>query len=121
MAGLVQDIDLMQPDLPILRYWRDRGKKAFEQQGVPTVKTEAWRYTKPRDLNSDDFVLSTSLPIITCSQQEEQIPFPCYPIIFENGIFSVCINLIPVSFNIYIYRYFPNKYASISYIPFSWI
>lgn len=87
MAGLVQDIDLMQPDLPILRYWRDRGKKAFEQQGVPTVKTEAWRYTKPRDLNSDDFVLSTSLPIITCSQQEEQIPFPCYPIIFENGIF----------------------------------
>lgn len=86
MAGLVQKIDLVQPDLPILRYWRDRGLKAFESQGMPTAKTEAWRYTKPRDLTSDDFILSTSLPIITKSEQPQQIPFPCYPIVFENGI-----------------------------------
>ena len=84
MAGLVQNIDLALPDLPILRYWRNRGLKAFEAQGVPTAKTEAWRYTKPRDLNSDDFILSVTLPIITKSEQTQKIPFACYPIIFED-------------------------------------
>ena len=95
MAGLVQNIDLALPDLPILRYWRNRGLKAFEAQGVPTAKTEAWRYTKPRDLNSDDFILSVTLPIITKSEQTQKIPFACYPIIFENGILYSKISEMP--------------------------
>ena len=39
---------------------RDKGLEAFRRQGVPTAKTEAWKYTKPRDLNADDFVMNES-------------------------------------------------------------
>ena len=31
------------------------GKAAFLSQGLPTPKTEAWKYTKLRELDADDY------------------------------------------------------------------
>lgn len=58
MAGLVQDIKLLGENLPWLRQLRRDGLAAFEKQGIPSAKTEAWKYTKPRDLNADDFEMN---------------------------------------------------------------
>lgn len=83
MGGLVQ-----QQDFGIQASWlaelREAGLNAFEKQGFPTAKTEAWKYTKPRALNTDDYVLS-SLP---ASRSAEPLPFECYPFYFNNGVFD---------------------------------
>lgn len=86
MAGLVQNLPLIGAEIPWLRQLREAGLGAFERQGVPTAKTEAWKYTKPRELNADDFVMSCS----GAKKAEEpfSLPFPCYRIQFENGIFD---------------------------------
>lgn len=60
MAGLIQNIKLFGEDIPWLQGLRDKGLAAFRRLGVPTAKTEAWKYTKPRDLHADDFVMNES-------------------------------------------------------------
>lgn len=60
MAGLLQNIKLFGEYIPWFQSLREKGLAAFEKQGVPTAKTEAWKYTKPRDLNADDFVIEPS-------------------------------------------------------------
>ncbi len=60
MTGLLQDIKLFGEYIPWLQALRNKGRDSFEEQGVPTAKTEAWKYTKPRDLNADDFVFLPS-------------------------------------------------------------
>ena len=75
MAGLIQNVKLFGEDIPWFQGLRDKGLEAFRRQGVPTAKTEAWKYTKPRDLNADDFVMNesnflaelseTALPVLT--------------------------------------------------------
>lgn len=60
MAGLVQKIKLFGENIPWFQSLREKGMQAFEAQGVPTAKTEAWKYTKPRDLNADDFEMLPS-------------------------------------------------------------
>lgn len=60
MSGLVQDIKLFGEYIPWFQALRNKGLAAFEKQGMPTPKTEAWKYTKPRDLNADDFVIDPS-------------------------------------------------------------
>lgn len=60
MAGLIQDIKLFGEYIPMLQSLREQGLTAFKKQEVPTAKTEEWKYTKPRDLNADDFVIEPS-------------------------------------------------------------
>lgn len=60
MAGLLQNIKLFGEYIPWFQSLREKGLAAFEKHGVPTAKTEAWKYTKPRDLNADDFVIEPS-------------------------------------------------------------
>lgn len=60
MAGLIQKIKLFGSDIPWFETLRGKGLEAFEKQGVPTAKTEAWKYTKPRDLTADDFIINES-------------------------------------------------------------
>lgn len=67
MAGLVQKIKLFGENIPWFQNLRDKGLAAFEKQGVPTAKTEAWKYTKPRDLSADDFEM---LPSNFCHCEE---------------------------------------------------
>ena len=57
MGELVQKVELMGSDLPWLEGLREKGAVFFEKQGLPTAKTEAWKYTRPRDLLADDFIL----------------------------------------------------------------
>ena len=60
MSGLLQNIELPDSNLPWLFALREQGREAFIRQGLPTAKTEAWKYTRPRDLQVDDFVMQTS-------------------------------------------------------------
>lgn len=60
MAGLIQDIKLFGEYIPWFQALREKGLSAFTEQGMPTAKTEAWKYTKPRDLNADDFEMDAS-------------------------------------------------------------
>ncbi len=83
MGGLVQqqDFDAQAPWLSALR---NAGLQAFEKQGFPTARTEAWKYTKPRALNVDDYVLS----VAGGKTEKEEIPFDCYSFYFNNGVFD---------------------------------
>ena len=85
MAGLLQNIDLIGDELPWLHELRQSGREAFSIAGVPTAKTEAWKYTKPRELNADDFVAAQPA---NPGNWEAALPFDCYKIRFENGFFS---------------------------------
>lgn len=83
MGGLVQH-QKIDNDAQWLRQLRLDGRTAFEQQGVPSAKTEAWKYTKPRELNADDFILSSEIT----AQNSVELPYECYPFYFNNGIFD---------------------------------
>lgn len=92
MSNLVNHINLIGNEIPWFRDLRNKGLEAFEKQGVPTAKTEAWKYTKPRDLNADDFVMNKP------SMAEEKAPglgFDCYEIYFSNGIFNPACSELP--------------------------
>ncbi len=85
MANLVQDIKLIGNELPWFKQLREEGLDAFQKQGVPTAKTEAWKYTKPRNLNADDFVIEHFL---NESAFCPEVPFDAYRICFSNGVFN---------------------------------
>lgn len=96
MAGLLQETTLIGTELPWLRDLRAAGRAAFERQGIPTAKTEAWKYTKPRDLSSKDFVLSGSRGLSdSLSKEQIKLPFDGYYICFENGIFNPAASDLP--------------------------
>lgn len=92
MAGLIQNIPLIGKEIPWLQTLRNSGLQVFEKSGVPTPKAEAWKYTKPRDLNADDFVMQTSSAM---GSSPLELPFPCYQIHFENGTFNPEISDLP--------------------------
>lgn len=60
MPGLIQETKLFGENIPWLQGLREKGLAAFKRQGLPTAKTEAWKYTRPRDLNADDFIVEPS-------------------------------------------------------------
>ena len=60
MGGLVQKVKLFGEYIPWFQTMRDKGAIAFDELGLPTPKTEAWKYTKLRDLNTDDLVIEPS-------------------------------------------------------------
>ncbi len=94
MSGLLQNIELPDSNLPWLFALREKGREAFIRQGLPTAKTEAWKYTRPRDLQVDDFVMQTSP--CHCSDEcdcehhhhsslGDALPFDCDAVHFDNG------------------------------------
>ena len=95
MSGLLQNIELPDANLPWLFALREQGREAFIRQGLPTAKTEAWKYTRPRDLQVDDFVMQTSpcrcADDCDCehhshsSPQADELPFDSYALHFDNG------------------------------------
>lgn len=58
------------------------GKAAFLSQGLPTPKTEAWKYTKLRELEADDYEFAA--PADKNAMPLQQFPFPCAEIDFLN-------------------------------------
>jgi len=93
MAGLLQDIELFGQDIPLLEDIRKKGRNAFV---LPTVKNEAWRYTKLHALKADDFeILPRDLEIKDSTKEGCQcrincaldLPFETHQLHFYNGKF----------------------------------
>lgn len=93
MAGLLQQVSLPGEEIPWLNEIRRRGRMVFEATGIPTAKTEAWKYTKPRELGGDDFVLA--LPSNNLDASIPNLAFDSYRICFENGIFNPRQSILP--------------------------
>lgn len=96
MAGLLQNASLLGDDIPWLCALREKGTDVFTRLGVPGAKVEDWKYTKPRLLNADDFVLPEASAQHSCSCGckdhcdegcgcRRNIPLDAYQIHFENG------------------------------------
>lgn len=100
MPGLLQDKPMLEADNPKLAGLREKGRVAF---CLPTAKTEAWKYTKLRALNADDFVM----PIIETTEEDHctcgchgdchhedcccthnLLPFEAWQFHFYNGVFK---------------------------------
>ncbi len=90
MGGLVQEQYLGADSR--LSDFRRRGKAAFQNQGVPSAKTEAWKYTKPRLLDAEDYVLNFCE---TDSNYKPSLPFDGYIVCFENGILQQPLPKLP--------------------------
>ncbi len=85
MSGLLQNIGLIGENDSLLKGLRQDGRDAFLSSGIPTPKTEAWKYTKPNRFFADDYIYNPrggkSLSVTA-----KKLPFDNYPIYFENGI-----------------------------------
>lgn len=86
MNNLLQDIKLIGDEIPWLKDLRAKGRDAFISQGVPTAKTEAWKYTKPNRFLANSFSYTPS-NLIGISPNKT-LPFDCYQINFTNGVFN---------------------------------
>ena len=99
MPGLLQNKELEGAGIVWLETLRRKGREAFAAAGLPTPKTEAWKYTRLRMLGADDFVLPAEDEIRcscgceeghceheNCSCRQER-PFPAYVLGFRNGFF----------------------------------
>ncbi|MBE6452933.1 MAG: Fe-S cluster assembly protein SufD [Alphaproteobacteria bacterium] len=91
MSDLLQNIKLIGDQNTWISNLRSVGYKSFEQQGIPSPKNEAWKYTKLRDLKVDDFVISQP----TNASSEITLPFDCYRICFNNGWFNPLSSNLP--------------------------
>lgn len=81
MGGLVQHLQF-DSEASWLQKVRSQGLSAFTAQGVPTAKTEAWKYTKPRELCADDYILTH----LSGVEDDIELPFDGYVFHFDNGI-----------------------------------
>lgn len=102
MPNLLQDKKLIGREIAWLEDLRSHGKIAFEKQGVPTAKNEAWKYTKPRDLSGDDFVVDS--PCHFDEQSDTAIAtlsFSCYELHFFNGIFNPEASVLPAGVEVF--------------------
>ena len=85
MSGSVAEIELIGDELPWLKDLRQKGADAFRISGIPTPKTEAWKYTKPNRFFSEDYVYNPHGKAEKISQ-DITLPFAAYQIHFENGV-----------------------------------
>lgn len=93
MDGLIQDIKLIGEEIPWLKEIRAKGRNAFIKQGIPTPKTEAWKYTKPNRFFETPFSYTPSNLISISSNIK--LPFDCYQINFTNGVFNPFTSSLP--------------------------
>lgn len=91
MTDLLQDIKFLGNESPWLRGLRQSGCSAFKEQGVPSAKTEAWKYTKLRELKSTGFTISQT----NSNLSSIELPFDSYKICFENGWFCPSSSNLP--------------------------
>lgn len=85
--SLMQDIELWGGNIPWLQGLREKGKRSFLQQGLPTVKTEAWKYTAG-SLNVLDKEYKISTEPAECDghcHQNNPLPFEVLQIHYCDG------------------------------------
>lgn len=85
--SLVQEVELWGSDIPWLAGLREKGVKAFIKQGLPSAKTEAWKYSyfKEETLNEPKF---NNLPQHGCCKEHchyDDLPFEAIKVIYCNG------------------------------------
>lgn len=85
MSLLLQNIKLIGDNIPWLQDLRQKGSGAYTKAGIPTPKTEAWKYTKPSRFFVDDFVVKPQ-GAEKARQIKYDLPFDAYQICFENGV-----------------------------------
>lgn len=97
MTGLLQDKSMDGDDIIWLEALRQKGRDMFAKNGIPSPKTEQWKYTKLRALTTDDFEFSSPQnETCGCSCHEHEcmcthcdcsLPFETYTFKFNNGYF----------------------------------
>lgn len=80
MNNLIQNI-VYQHNNPELQKYRLNCLQQFEQQGIPTAKTEEWKYTRLRDMLANDYTLAPK----SNEANQHFVPFDCYTIDIKNG------------------------------------
>lgn len=83
MDNLIQNL-AHADDSAELHQIRQNGLRAFENHGLPTAKTEAWKYTRLRDLRVDDYEFPPRLK----ADKVPELPFEAYVINIGNGYVS---------------------------------
>lgn len=94
MSGLLQNVKLMDDGQAWLKKLKSEGRAIFAQNGIPTAKTEAWKYTKPNRFLSSEFFIEPK-GINEVSAVTADIPFNAYKLYFNDGIFNPAISEIP--------------------------
>lgn len=94
MSGLLKNVQLIGDGQTWLKELRSSGQIVFEKNGIPTAKTEAWKYTKPNRFLSTEFFVepkgTNELPLTTVD-----VPFSAYKIYFNDGVFNPAISELP--------------------------
>lgn len=74
------DIELLQESKI-----RKQALEIFKSLGIPSAKVEEWKYTKPKDLNADDFVLESKNIAKNFHKWSSEFEIDSYKIEFLNG------------------------------------
>lgn len=93
MSLSLKEIKLIGDEIPWLKDFRNQGQSAFLSQGIPTAKTEEWKFTKPNRFLERDFTPVSQGQNVRAKKTE--LPFDCYKICFENGVFDPCNSDLP--------------------------
>ena len=62
-------------ELPWLCDFRSKGRSLFESKGIPSAKTEEWKYTKPNRFFAQDFHFKQT---ILEKHPQIKLPFDAY-------------------------------------------
>ncbi len=99
MSHLLTSVDMLGAEIPWLKEFRAKGAVCFERLGIPTPKTEAWKYTKPNRFFVSDFRFNPQgMP--QTENTAVSLPFDSYRICFENGVFNPQSSLLPAGIEV---------------------
>ena len=85
-----QNIELWGGNIPLLVGLREKGLSAFERAGLPTAKTEAWKYSYIKESVFDDLIIDTEPHKCSCHGEchcfdTNNLPFKVIKVHFCNG------------------------------------
>lgn len=90
MSLTQQNIELWGEDIPWLAGLREKGLSAFIKQGLPTAKTEAWKYSYVKESAFNDLIIDTESHHCQCGEEchchmADDLPFAVIKVHFCNG------------------------------------
>lgn len=92
MSGLIQNIELSGSEFPKLAGLREKGKQSFLRQQLPTAKTESYKYTRIRGLDTQDYIIEQAVECgcghDCCCHENKILPFDSHEIKFCNGVLT---------------------------------
>ncbi len=90
MSLIQQNIELWGDDMPWLAGLREKGLVAFEKNGLPNAKTEAWKYSYIKEAAFNDLIIDTKPHQCSCHGEchchdTDNLPFETIKIPVCNG------------------------------------